>query len=198
MMNTSPQINELAAALAKAQGQIRGALKDSANPFFKSTYADLASVWEAIRAPLSENGLSVIQATEPTDNEEVIVTTRVMHASGQWYEFTTTIPVSKADAQGYGSALTYARRYGLAAATGVAQIDDDGNAAVAAKPPKVEAPLPLNKMETETLATLRDAALNGTEPLQKLWQSIGKEMRARLANELPSLKDVAAKVANAA
>lgn len=191
-MKTSEAINDLAAALAQAQGEIKGAIKDSANPFFKSSYADLASVWEAIRAPFSENGLSVIQATEPTDGEEVIVTTRVMHASGQWYEFTTTIPVSKADAQGYGSALTYARRYGLAAATGVAQIDDDGNAAAAAKP--AQKPAPLTKMETETLTTLREAALNGTDSLQKLWQSIGKEMRARLANELPALKDAASKV----
>ncbi len=196
-MKTSEAINELAAALAQAQGQVKGAIKDSANPFFKSNYADLASVWEAIRTPFSENGLSVIQATEPTDGEEVIVTTRVMHASGQWYEFTTTIPVSKADAQGYGSALTYARRYGLAAATGVAQIDDDGNAAAAAKP-AAQKSAPLTKMETETLTSLREAALNGIDPLQKLWQSIGKEMRARLANELPALKDAASKVAHAA
>ncbi len=196
-MKTSEQINDLAAALAQAQGQIKGAIKDSSNPFFKSSYADLASVWEAIRAPFSSNGLSVIQATEPTDGEEVVVTTRVMHASGQWYEFTTTIPVSKADAQGYGSALTYCRRYGLAAAAGVAQIDDDGNAAAAARPAKV-AEKPYTAVEQSALQMLRETALNGTTALQTAWQALGKESRARFANELPSLKDAAAKVANAA
>lgn len=158
-MKTSEQINELATALSKAQGEIRGAKKDSENPFFKSKYSDLASVWEAIRVPFSDNGLSVIQATEPTEAEEVIVTTRIMHASGQWYEFTTTIPVSKSDAQGYGSALTYCRRYGLAAAAGVAQIDDDGNAAAAAKPDK---PKPLPEPIT-AIQTARDV-LNGMTP----------------------------------
>ena len=114
---------------------MKGAVKDSANPFFKSKYADLASVVEAIRAAFSANGLSYIQTLEPSDKDEVRVETTLLHASGEWISCgVLSLPVSKADAQGYGSALTYARRYSLSAAVGVAPEDDDGNAASAAKP----------------------------------------------------------------
>ena len=134
-MNKSESIAGLAAALAAAQGVMKGALKDSANPFFKSRYADLASVVEAIRAAFSANGLSYIQTVEPSDKDEVRVETTLLHASGEWISCgILSLPVSKIDAQGYGSALTYARRYSLSAAVGVAPEDDDGNAASAAKP----------------------------------------------------------------
>ena len=134
-MTKSESIKELAAALAKAQGVMKGAIKDSANPFFKSRYADLASVVEAIRAAFSANGLSYIQTVEPSDKDEVRVETTLLHASGEWISCgILSLPVSKIDAQGYGSALTYARRYSLSAAVGVAPEDDDGNAASAAKP----------------------------------------------------------------
>ena len=133
-MNKSDSIAALAAALAKAQGAMKGAVKDSANPFFKSKYADLASVVEAIRAAFSANGLSYIQTVEPHP-DEVRVETTILHSSGEWISCGyLSLPVSKADAQGFGSALTYARRYSLSAAVGVAPEDDDGNAAVAAKP----------------------------------------------------------------
>ena len=134
-MNKSESIAGLAAALAKAQGQMKGAVKDSANPFFKSKYADLASVVEAIRAAFSANGLSYIQTVQSSDLDEVRVETMILHSSGEWISCgVLALPVSKNDAQGYGSALTYARRYSLSAAVGVAPEDDDGNAAVAAKP----------------------------------------------------------------
>lgn len=136
-MNKSESIAGLAAALAKAQGQMKGAIKDSANPFFKSKYADLASVVEAIRAAFSANGLSYIQTVEPSEKDEVRVETTLLHSSGEWISCgVLSLPVSKVDAQGYGSALTYARRYSLSAAVGVAPEDDDGNAASAAKPKK--------------------------------------------------------------
>lgn len=134
-MNKSESIAGLAAALAKAQGQMKGAVKDSANPFFKSKYADLASVVEAIRAAFSANGLSYVQTVQSSDIDEVRVETMILHSSGEWISCgVLALPVSKNDAQGYGSALTYARRYSLSAAVGVAPEDDDGNAAVAAKP----------------------------------------------------------------
>jgi len=133
-MKTSDSIKEIATALAKAQAVMAGARKDATNPHFRSKYADLASVWEACRTPLATNGISVIQMTEPSEKDEIIVDTRLMHTSGEWIEGRLTLPVSKADAQGYGSALTYARRYGLSAAVGIAPEDDDGNAAAAAKP----------------------------------------------------------------
>ena len=134
-MEKSESIKELATALAKAQGEIKGAVKDSANPFFKSKYADLASVVEAIRAAFAKNGLSYTQHISDSEKNEVRVETIIMHSSGEWLSCgVLALPVSKADAQGYGSALTYARRYSLSAAAGVAAEDDDGNAAVAAKP----------------------------------------------------------------
>lgn len=134
-MSRSEEIKDLASALAKAQGAMRGALKDTDNAFFKSKYADLSSVVEAIRGPFSENGLSYVQTTEPSDRNEVRVETVILHSSGQWISSgILSMPVTKADAQGYGSALTYARRYSLAAAAGVAPEDDDGNAATKAAP----------------------------------------------------------------
>jgi len=134
-MNHSEQINELASALAKAQGQIEGAKKDKANPFYKSVYADLASVWDACRKPLSDNGLSVTQCPEEADNG-IAIETMLLHSSGQWIKSRYTMPVSKLDAQAVGSAITYARRYALSAVVGIAPEDDDGNAAAAAKTAK--------------------------------------------------------------
>ena len=133
-MRTTESIDAIAPALAKAQAVMEGARKDATNPHFKSKYADLASVWEACRKPLTDNGIAVVQMTIPSDKDEVVVTTRLLHTSGQWIEGDLALPVSKSDAQGYGSALTYARRYGLSAAVGIAPEDDDGNAAAAAKP----------------------------------------------------------------
>ena len=135
-MTHSDSIKELAAALAKAQASMSGAKKDTANPFFKSKYADLASCWDAARAALPANGLCVIQTTRASAQDEVIVITTLAHESGEWISGELSLPVSKADAQGYGSALTYGRRYGLCAMVGIAPEDDDGNAAAAAKPQK--------------------------------------------------------------
>lgn len=127
-METSDTINDLAAALAKAQGEITGALKDSANPFFKSKYADLASCWDACRAPLSKNGLSVVQGLDVSEGH-LYLKTRLLHATGQWISSTTPVTPKDDTPQGMGSALTYARRYALTAMVGVAQVDDDANAA---------------------------------------------------------------------
>lgn len=127
-MQHSEQINELAAALAKAQGAMTGALKDSANPFFKSRYADLESVWTACRKALTENGLSVVQSASATENG-VAVTTMLLHSSGQWMRDTLPLNPKDLSPQGIGSAITYGRRYALAAMAGVYQTDDDGEAA---------------------------------------------------------------------
>jgi hypothetical protein len=128
-MRTSDSIEELATALAKAQGKIEAAPKDSANPFFKSHYADLASVWGACRIPLSENGLAIVQSADSQEGF-VDITTRLIHSSGQWIEGTLRLIPTKSDPQGFGSAITYGRRYGLSAIVGiVADEDDDGNAA---------------------------------------------------------------------
>lgn len=128
-MNKSDDIKELALALSKTQSVLKGALKDSNNPFFKSKYADLASVWEACREPLAANGLSVVQMPCNDTPDSVALETILMHTSGQWISSVFSMPVSKHDAQAVGSAITYARRYALAAVVGIAPEDDDGNLA---------------------------------------------------------------------
>lgn len=127
-INMSAEIGELASALAMAQGEITGALKDSKNPFFKSSYADLASCWDACRGPLSKNGLAVIQTTQEYPDGVKVLTT-LAHKSGQWIRGELPMKPTKNDPQGIGSCLTYARRYALAGIVGLAQIDDDANAA---------------------------------------------------------------------
>jgi hypothetical protein len=124
----SPSIGALAAALAKAQGELRHAQKDRENQHFKSRYADLASVIDAVREPLSKNGLSYTQLPSSSP-DGVVLTTILLHTSGEWVTSHLTVPLTKRDAQGVGSALTYARRYALASMVGIAQEDDDGNAA---------------------------------------------------------------------
>jgi len=140
-MNKSEQISELAAALAKAQGAMEGVIKASTNPFFKSRYADLAAVVNAVRAPFSANGLSFVQLPRVSGGEGVIIETVLLHASGQWISSEIEVPVAKGDAQGVGSAITYAKRYGLQAMAGLAaeDEDDDGNSAAKAKPRATEA-----------------------------------------------------------
>jgi len=138
-MKTSEQINEISAALAKAQANIGGAVKSAANPFFKSKYADLESVWEAIREPLTTNGIAVVQSpsTEIANGQTIVsVTTRFVHASGQWIEGVMSAIPAKADAQGIGSVTSYLRRYALASFASVYQTDDDGNEAVGHKTEK--------------------------------------------------------------
>lgn len=128
-MNQSEQINELASALALAQGEMQNAKKDVSNPFYKSKYADLASVMDTARPVLSKNGLSVAQLTEMTESG-VILVTQLLHKSGQWLRASYPVKPLKDDPQGMGSALTYARRYSYGAIVGIAtEEDDDGNAA---------------------------------------------------------------------
>lgn len=125
----STEINELATALSKAQAAIKGAVEDANNPFFQSKYANLASVWEACRDQLTTNGIAVVQSPS-ADGNKVTVTTVLTHSSGQWMCGELTVQAAKSDPQGIGSAITYARRYSLAAMAGVAPAsdDDDGNA----------------------------------------------------------------------
>lgn len=125
---TSESIKELAAALAKAQGEIGHANKDRLNPAFKARYADLASVLDACRDALATNSLAVMQPVSVAPGI-VSVTTRIVHASGEWAECTIDIAPADMRAHAIGSAITYGRRYGLSSMVGVAPDDDDGNAA---------------------------------------------------------------------
>ena len=124
----STAIDKLAEALAKAQLEMVGAVKDSNNPFFKSKYADLANVLDAIK-PCNKYGLSIVQMPSSAADGAVKLTTMLMHSSGQWIQASYSVKPVKADPQGVGSCITYMRRYAAAAFAGVAQVDDDGNSA---------------------------------------------------------------------
>jgi hypothetical protein len=130
-VTTQPQ--GIAAALAKAQTQMGPALKQSNNPAFRSKYADLGNVIEACLPALNSNGIAVIQ---PIGEDEVgrFVKTVLVHSSGETLECRVPLIIGKNDMQGFGSAVTYARRYGLMAMAGIAPEDDDGNAAAKAAP----------------------------------------------------------------
>ena len=128
----SDKIDKLAAALSKAQSEMKGAEKKSINPFFNSGYADLHTVIESSFPHLTNHGLSVIQGNESRPGE-FFVTTMLLHESGQWIKSKLKMPVEKATPHSVGSAITYGRRYGLSAITGIAQYDDDGNVASQSK-----------------------------------------------------------------
>ena len=128
-MKSSELTNELAKALCKAQDQMGGAVKDSSNSFFKSKYADLASVIKVIKQPFFDNGLSYTQF--PISNEHGVgVSTRLMHVSGQYLEMEYTLPTVKKDPQASGSAITYARRYALQSIAGIPTADNDAESAM--------------------------------------------------------------------
>jgi hypothetical protein len=138
----SESIKEIASALAKAQGQMELAKKSEANPYFKSKYADLAEIWDVIRKPLSDNGLSVAQGAS-SEGSKVKCSTLLMHTSGEWLEDVLEMTAKDASPQAIGSGITYARRYGIQAMVGVAaEKDDDGNMAQPPEPkpePKLDA-----------------------------------------------------------
>jgi len=136
----SQEVKELATALSKAQGEMVPAKKSAENPFFKSKYADLASVWDVCREPLSKNGLSIIQATAIADGK-TLLRTILLHSSGQWVESQYPVNPVKTDPQGVGSAITYARRYTLMAMVGIAPEEDDVEGAVDRSPAKAK-PIP--------------------------------------------------------
>jgi len=137
-MKQSDTIANLAAAMAAAQSEMGAAIKGSSNPFFKSKYADLGSVIEAVKAPFAAHGLSYVQFPVSGENS-VGVTTRLMHSSGEWLEQEFFIPLGKMDAQSVGSCLSYARRYSLQSIAGTPSADDDGHAATQSAPQVVTA-----------------------------------------------------------
>jgi hypothetical protein len=128
-MKTSESISKIAPALLQAQKAISFAVKDAHNPHLKNQYAGLPAVIDAVKGPLNDAGIIFIQSPAPSDDGKLHLTTRLIHESGEWIESTAVTPLQKADPQGVGSAITYMRRYSLAAITGLYQDDDDGNAA---------------------------------------------------------------------
>lgn len=161
-MDMSVDIKNLAIALNKTQAIMKDAIKDTENDFFKSKYADLASVWLACREALTVNGLSVIQMPSNVDNK-ITLTTMLLHTSGEWMRESISIAPSKLDAQAAGSVISYLRRYSLAAFLGVAQIDDDAEESMGrndksgytkhAPPVSKVVPAPVKEKQTTQLGT---------------------------------------------
>lgn len=133
-MQKSESIKHIAAALNKAQAEMSGAKKGANNPFFKSKYADMNSVVDAVRIPFCNNGLSYSQFPIMQDNK-VGVETILMHESGEWMSDILVLPMVKQDPQAAGSAITYAKRYALQSIAGIPSEDDDGNSAGNQKTP---------------------------------------------------------------
>lgn len=128
-MTQSENIGELATALSKAQAEIHAAEKDAKNPFFKSSYASLTSVWGAARGPLTKNGLCVIQTTT-IDQGVMWLMTTLAHTSGQWIRGAYLLNPTKSDPQSLGACISYARRYALSSIVGITQEDDDAESAM--------------------------------------------------------------------
>lgn len=196
-MRTSEQIDALATALAKAQGELKNIEKGKINSHLKSKYADIADGLEVIRPVLSKHGFSLIQATAfNSDTGIFVLHTRLLHASGQWVESTYPLPVG-VKATDMGGAITYARRYAAFALVGVAGTneDDDGTAANAATP--IKAPVKKAPMvdKEALLAKAQETAAKGTEALREWWTQLPQKDRASLtAEEINDLKAIAAQI----
>jgi hypothetical protein len=193
-MKQSESITDLATALCLAQAEMGGAIKDSNNPFFKSSYADLTSVIKVIKEPFARHGLSFVQLPVTSAGGNGIgVTTMLMHSSGQWIQSEYLLPMDKVTPQGAGSAITYARRYALQSLVGIPSVDDDSEMAMYRnEPAPVSAPPAkrVSKALMQSLMTLViEAEATGEHTLmnealaeldenekQKLWsQCTGKQ-----------------------
>lgn len=208
----SATIGKLAEALAKAQAAMDSAKKDSINPHFKSKYADLAAVIDAVRQPLGFNGLSYVQYVDKSDGTLCLIT-KLMHISGEWISGSLPLLMSKNDMQGFGASLTYARRYSLSAMVGIAQDDDDGNTATAkldTRPP-VAAVKPdwkfLMEVDQQMLRDLMNAYAGGKEtvnrwvkhngPIQEITYAQYNSLSMQLAQEAQIAKGDPASFENA-
>jgi len=180
----SPTIGELVKALSKTQGELKDAVKSSENPFYKSKYADLTSVWEACREQLSKNELAVIQTMAGNGGDHIIIVTTLAHKSGEWIRGHLCVKPVKNDPQGIGSAITYARRYSLAAIVGIAPAGEDDDAEKAmgrdakkktVKPPKlsVEEIKLAGRMYNYLLATFENSQI----AVENAIKDIGKKLQ---------------------
>ena len=202
-MKTSDELNKLAEALAKAQGEIKNIEKTKIHPHLKSRYADIADGLEVIRPVLAKHSLSLVQATAfNQDTGLFILHTRLMHASGQWVESTYPLPTG-GKATDIGSAITYARRYAAFSLVGVAGSteDDDGvaanNAPVTAKP--IGKGKPVGQVSDEAKAELLkkgdEQAKQGTEAFREWWKALSIPDRSAFTTaEINAFKDTAAQV----
>lgn len=183
-MITSQTTYMINKALAAAQSEIENASKNAANQHFKSKYADLAEVLNVVRPVFSSHGIAIVQAPS-YDCGVVSVATRLAHESGEWIQSTVAAPVSKQDAQGVGSAITYCRRYSLAAMAGIAQEDDDANSAVGNGNQQLKQQANKEELNAEFVKSINEA--KSREELTAVWKSIPVGSR-RLYQELVKTK----------
>ena len=183
----SEQIKELATALSKAQGQFDHAQKSVKNEFFKSKYADLASVIDAAKKPLSDNGLSVAQNLDTDANGNVILITMLLHSSGEFITGSYPVRPVKTDPQSMGSAITYARRYAFSAITGIAADDDDGNAASSQKAPQPPQPKP-HQPVVPAIPAVTTCPNDKFEENYEKWESIVKSGKKTPAEFIAAMK----------
>jgi len=183
-MKMSETIDQLATALSIAQGQIEDATKSSKNDFYKSKYADLASVRAAVRQPFADNGLSVVQFPRTVPGG-VEVETMLLHSSGEFMAETLFMPV-KHEPHPIGSGISYARRYALMSIANLAADDDDGNAAQTVKP--VAEPDP--RAVTALALRAKGEAEKGMDALNALWRGLDATERKLLTPE--AIKDLKA------
>ena len=172
-----PAAPTLAGALAKAQAEMGKALKQNTNPAFRSKYADLGSVMDACLPALNRHGIAVVQPTID-DADGRYVETVLLHESGETLRCRVPLIVQKNDMQGYGSAVTYARRYGLMCMAGIAPEDDDGNDAAKAAPkdePKRAAPA---DAEAAQIACDSLAAADTVDALTAIWRGLPKGVQS--------------------
>ena len=167
MSTRSDSIKELGTALAKAQAVLTGAVKDSVNPHFRNKYADLASCWDACRKALTSNGIAVVQMPEK-DVIGYYVETLLTHSSGEWIASKCYIHLTKDDPQGLGSAITYARRYGLSAMVGICPEDDDAEGATRSASAAAKGPAPVIPRPAPTQARVANpvTGLKKPEPIE--------------------------------
>ena len=186
MLSHSDNIDAIAAALAKAQGEMGNAGKDATNPAFRSQYATLASVRDTVIPPLARHEIACVQAPSTTA-EGVLVETRLVHSSGQWMACTMGAAPKDYSAQSIGSTVTYLRRYGLMALAGIAPEDDDGNAAGGGPGPRAPAPAARREPRSEPRQEPQGAA--GHHPS---WASDRARFCASLAEQKLPPYDVVA------
>lgn len=177
-MNRSESIVALAKSLAAFHAHAPAIIKNATNPHFRNSYADLGGILDAIRTPLAEQGLSVLQLLGENN-----ITTMLLHTSGEYIETTTPLVITKLDAQGFGSAVSYQRRYALSAILSLAAQDDDGNAAC--KPVPVATPVMTRDQVAvkQNVQKLKSAVETIEKVERKEDRDLGKELSALMQKD---------------
>lgn len=186
MIEQSPTIEKLAAALGAAQALMTGAVRDRKNPHFKSSYATLESAIDAAREPMTKNGLAWVQMPGPLTDGGITVTTQIMHSSGQWMRSSFTMPVVKRDPQAVGSAITYACRYAFMAALGLPPVDDDGEAAMQRGTDKPQQDTAKRDFKADADALISEIEAHDSPTSLAMWEQVNRPRVTELFKPAPA------------